>query len=118
MKINQLTKWNGEINRKDYLIWGLILLTIKYNLDRLTAWVFLKVWFFSDYFIQVDKLSVNELSKNDQIFYLVLLAQSSPFIWFGTVLCIKRLRNAKLRTWLVIFFFMPFVNFLLFIINI
>ncbi|MEO9484380.1 MAG: hypothetical protein ABJG47_13065 [Ekhidna sp.] len=35
MKLSQLLSWKGEINRKHYLIWGMILFAIKYNLDRL-----------------------------------------------------------------------------------
>lgn len=115
MKLNQLTKWQGEINRKDYLLWGLVLFGLKFNLDRLTAWTFYKVWFFSDYFVQADKLSMSELTNDDRMFYLALLAQSLPFIWFGTVLCVKRLRSANLQLWLVLLFFIPFLNFLLFI---
>lgn len=116
MSISQITKWNGEINRKDFLIWGLILFAIKYNLDRLIAFAFDRSWYITDYFIQADRLSVQDLGKDDRIFYLILLLQSLPFIWFGTVLCVKRLRSAKLPFWTVLFFFMPFVNFILFII--
>lgn len=115
MKLNQLTKWQGTTNRKDFLLWGLILFTVKYNLDRLIALAFDKVWFISDYFIQADKMSMGELTEDDRIFYLVLLVQSLPFIWFGTVLCIKRLRSANLQPWFVLLFFIPFLNFLLFI---
>ncbi len=115
MKLSQLIHWKGEINRKHYLIWGIILFAVKYNLDRLTAIAFDKDWYFINYIIQADQMGVSALSGEDKLFYLVLLAQSIPFIWFGTVLCVKRLRNAQLKTWLVIFFFIPFINFILFI---
>ncbi|HEY3402456.1 MAG TPA: DUF805 domain-containing protein [Ohtaekwangia sp.] len=116
MNIKQLTTWSGEINRRDYLIWGTILFAVKYNLDRLAGFAFNKRWYISDYFIQADQLAVQELNPDDQIFYLVLLLLSLPFIWFGTVLCVKRLRNAKLPAWAVLFFFIPFINLLLFLI--
>jgi uncharacterized membrane protein YhaH (DUF805 family) len=115
MQITQLTSWHGEINRRDYLLWGVLLFAIKYNLDRLIGDVLNRTWFITDYFIQADKLSVLELTKEDRNFYLLLLLCALPFIWFGTTLCVKRLRNAKLPTWLVIFFFLPFINFLLFL---
>lgn len=115
MQLSQLTRWRGEIKRRDYLIWGVILFAIKYNLDRLIAQALHRSWFISDYFIQADKLSVLELTDNDRTFYLLLVLCALPFIWFGTVLCVKRLRNAKLPSWLVIFFFIPFVNFFLFL---
>ncbi len=116
MTTSQLTSWKGEVNRRDYLIWGLILFAVKYNLDRITALLFNRTWYITEYFIQADQLAVQELNGDDQKFYFILLFQSLPFIWFGTVLCVKRLRNAKLPTWLVVFFFIPFVNLILFIV--
>jgi uncharacterized membrane protein YhaH (DUF805 family) len=115
MKFQQITSWQGEIGRKDYLLWGTILFAFKYNLDRLTAWLFGKGWFIVDYLVQVDNLAINELSDNDLYFYIVLILQLLPFIWFGTNLTVKRLRNAKIATWLVLFFFLPFINFILFL---
>src|SRR5579859_2308180 len=115
MNFNQLINWNGEINRRDYLLWGVLLFAIKYNLDRIIALALDRQWFITDYFIQADKLSVQQLSSSDRTFYLILLIQSLPFIWFGTTICVKRLRNANLPGWLVIFFFIPFINFILFL---
>ena len=115
MQLSQLYRWSGNINRKDYILWGLILFGLKYNLDRLTAWAFEKSWYFSDYFIQADRLGLQELESSDLIFYAAILAQSIPFIWMGTVLCVKRLRDANLSAGLVLFFFIPFINLLLFI---
>jgi uncharacterized membrane protein YhaH (DUF805 family) len=113
--LHQLTSWKGEIDRREYLIWGCILFGIKYNLDRAIALSFDRSWFITDYFIQADKLAIQELGAEEKTFFLILVLQSLPFIWFGTVLCIKRLRNAKLSSLLVMLFFIPFVNFILFI---
>jgi uncharacterized membrane protein YhaH (DUF805 family) len=115
IKLSQLKHWKGEITRRDFLIWGVILFAIKYNLDRWIAYLYGKSWYITDYFIQADHLAVQELSESDKIFYVVLAVQSLPFIWFGTVLCLKRLKNARLPAWLVLFFFIPFINFILFI---
>src|SRR5688572_21884884 len=102
LTLRQLTTWQGEIARREYLVWGLILFAVKYNLDRLIAIGFNRSWFITDYFIQPDKLAIQDLGAEERIFFLILLLQSLPFIWFGTVLCVKRLRSAKLRGWLVI----------------
>jgi uncharacterized membrane protein YhaH (DUF805 family) len=115
MNLSQLASWRGEVTRRDYLIWGIILFAIKFNLDRLIALASDRTWYITDYFIQADKVTVQDLSSDDKRFYLILLLQSLPFIWLGTALCVKRLRNAKLPTWTVVFFFMPFINFILFI---
>ena len=116
MKVSQLLTWKGEVTRKDYLIWGILLFAVKYNLDRFTALVSGRNWYLTDYFMLSDTISLQTLSDQDLIFYLILVMQSLPFIWFGTVLCVKRLRNARIPSWIVVFFFVPFVNFLLFII--
>ena len=69
MNISQLTSWKGEINRRDYLIWGMILFAVKYNLDRITALLLNRTWYITEYFIQADQLAVQELSGEDQKFY-------------------------------------------------
>jgi uncharacterized membrane protein YhaH (DUF805 family) len=114
--LKHLITWKGEMTRRPYLIWGSLLFALKYNLDRLVASLFDRRWYITDYFVQADRLTVEQLSESDLRFYLVLLLLSLPFIWFGTALCLKRLRNAKLPGWLVIFFFLPFINFILFLI--
>src|SRR5690606_31937830 len=96
MHINQLTQWDGEVNRRDYLLWGIILFAVKYNLDRVIGIFMGRNWFVWDYFLQADRLSVLELNDADRTFYLTLLFCSLPFIWVGTALCVKRLRNAGL----------------------
>lgn len=116
LTLRQLTSWKGDIARREYLIWGLILFAVKYNLDRWIALEFNKSWFITDYFIQADKLALQDIGAEERIFFLILLLQSLPFIWCGTVLCVKRLRSAKLPGWLVMLFFIPFINFILFIV--
>lgn len=115
MDTKQILSWKGSINRKDFLIWGAVLFAIKYNLDRLTAVASNRTWYITDYFLHADNLSIRELSSPDRTFYMILLLQSLPFVWFGTILCVKRLRSSGVPPWLVIFFFIPFVNLLLFV---
>lgn len=116
LSIRQLLTWNGTIDRQGYVVWGIVLLAIKYNLDRVTASVFGGgSWFITDYIFQGNVPAISDLSTKTETFYLILVLQSLPFIWFGTVLCVKRLREAALPSWLVIFFFIPFVNLILFI---
>ncbi len=113
MNLKQLINWNGTINRKHYFIWGLLLFAIKYNLDRLVALYHEKNWIIINYFLATE--NVSELGNSeDRLFYLQLLLLSIPFVYFGTVLTLKRLRDAGKSPWLVLFFFLPFLNFLLF----
>jgi hypothetical protein len=116
MNIKDILTSRGSIGRKTYLLWGMLLFALKYNLDRLIALDYGKEWYFTDYYVQADTLSTTTIYGEERSFYWSLLLTSLPFIWFGTVLCIKRLRNAELPPWLVIFFFIPFINLLLFFI--
>jgi len=117
MKLQDLFKWTGTIDRKNFLLVGLILFAVKYNLDRLIAKLeFNRYWIITDYFIQADKLSVTELNNEDFRFYVVLVLAALPFIYIGTLLCIKRLRDIDLPLILVILFFVPFINIIYFII--
>ncbi|MEM1136275.1 MAG: DUF805 domain-containing protein [Bacteroidota bacterium] len=108
--------WKGTLNRQKYLFWGILLFVIKYNLDRLVALSFGKNWFFIDYFVKPDYHAITGLNENEITFFSVLVLLSLPFIWIGTVFCIKRLRDTGLPSWLVLFFFIPMLNFLLFLV--
>lgn len=116
LRLRDIATWHGEIERGEFLAWGLILFAIKYNLDRVTAWYFGRDWFIVDYVIQADQSSVSGIEAIDRNFFLALLVLSLPFIWFGTVLCVKRLRSAGLPEWLVVVFFVPFLNLIVFIV--
>jgi uncharacterized membrane protein YhaH (DUF805 family) len=120
--------WKGRIGRARYLGTGLVLLALKHNLDRLLAAIFGYPWGIFNYWIfetpvRVEELSVQaapqritELTTTDAAFYVVLLLVAFPFIWTGTVLTLRRLRDADLPLWLVMLFFVPFLNLIFFMI--
>ncbi len=115
--LQTLLKPQGELNQRQFLVWGLVLFVVKYLIDRVVSLVFFgRYWMIWDYFIQPDQLLITELSPADIIFYGVLALISLPFIYVGTLFCIKRLRNAGLSAWWVLLFFIPGMNFLLFIV--
>ncbi|MCA1761846.1 MAG: DUF805 domain-containing protein [Flavobacteriales bacterium] len=113
MEINDITRVSGQIGRRDYIIWGIALFALKYNLDRLLAMASGRKWFVTEYWGQFDPASRSFQSYDIQ-FYVLLLLLSLPFIWFGTALTLKRLRSAALPGWLVVAFFLPFINILFF----
>ena len=92
--------WHGRIGRGRYLGTGLVLLALKHNINRLLASAFGYRWSIS----------------RDATFYAVLVAFALPFVWIGTVLTLRRLRDADWPLWLVILFFLPFFNLIFFII--
>ncbi|MEM7374800.1 MAG: DUF805 domain-containing protein [Bacteroidota bacterium] len=116
LKLKDLYQLSGRIGRAPYALWGSILFLIKYNLDRLISLSYGHSWFITDYFIQADRLGILSLPEEDKPYYLTLLLASVPFIWVGTILSVRRLRDAGIHTALVGLFFIPFLNAILFLI--
>ena len=106
---------NGRIGRARYLLTGLVLASIKHNLDRLIAARFHMTWNLTSYWVPVQQWrSPRSLSHDQRQFLFLLFVTALPFIWIGTVLTLKRLRDAQIPQWLSIFFFVPVLNLILF----
>jgi len=115
MKIADLGRWRGKLNRSTYFLTGLILVAIKHNVDRLIASIFGQKWTLWSYWFPVEKFStLRLLSGRDKEFLITLFLTATPFIWVGLVLTVKRLRDAELAPWLATLFFAPFVNVIFF----
>jgi uncharacterized membrane protein YhaH (DUF805 family) len=115
--ILEVLRFRGDINRGQFLIAGLVLFGVKYTLDRAISILFFgRPWFITEYFIRLRSFDVTGLSEQDTVFYATMAALSLPFIFVGTLLCVKRLRNAGLSPWFTTFFFIPMLNFFLFLI--
>lgn len=118
MKPSQLWNWHGTIGRRAYVLWGLVLFGIKWNLDRfvLPTWLGMPQVNLTDYL-------QGGLSQNDwltpeavQNHGWKLLLLSVPFLWAGIVLTVQRLRSAQLPLWLTILFVVPVLKWFLFIV--
>lgn len=114
LRIPNFWTWQGRIGRGQYLIIGIVLFAIKHNLDRLIAGVYGAPWGIFNYWVFPD--NVTALNPNSAKFYVTLLAAALPFIWLGVVLTVRRLRDADLPLWLVLLFFLPFINLLFFLV--
>ena len=106
----------GRIGRARYLGTGLALLGLKHNIDRLLAHEFGYPWGFLNYWVFSGRGDIMELTPRDTGFYIALLLVALPFIWAGITLTLRRLRDAELPLWLVILFFVPFLNVIFFIV--
>jgi uncharacterized membrane protein YhaH (DUF805 family) len=107
--------WQGRIGRGRYLAVGVILLAIKHNIDRIVAASFGYPWSIFNYWIFKTPSGIESITRQEARFYAELLFVALPFIWIGTVLTVRRLRDAALPLWFVIFFFLPFLNLLFFL---
>ncbi len=114
--IRQFISLNRELSRGAYAAIGVVLMAIKYNIDRLVAvMTFDEPWTPIRYLAPADDQSLMQLTSADQTFFGVMLAISLPFILVGIWLTVRRLRSIGLPEWLVAFFFVPVVNLLLFV---
>src|SRR5690349_16250825 len=116
MSGSSIFDWEGQAGRGRYLATGLILLAVKHNLDRLLAAMFGYPWSPLSYWVFVDHGSIQALKPEDAMFYIVLLVFAMPFIFVGTAMTLQRLRDAGLPLWLVMLFYIPFLNLIFFII--
>ncbi|HEV2803101.1 MAG TPA: hypothetical protein VGW12_21720 [Pyrinomonadaceae bacterium] len=115
-KFSDLWDWRGTVGRGKYLAIGLALFAVKHNIDRIiAASMFNRRWTVFNYWLFPEASSVEDTTVSYQKFYATLLLVALPFIWTGVVLTLRRLRSAGLPLWLVLVFFVPFVNLLFFI---
>jgi hypothetical protein len=112
--LSDLWTWRGTIDRGAFLVWGIILGALKYNLDRLLVWQWSgRRWSLLDY-SRAGEYLWPKLPSADVGQWATMLAISLPFMAAGVVLTVKRLRAAKLSPWLVLLFFVPIIKLLFF----
>jgi uncharacterized membrane protein YhaH (DUF805 family) len=117
MEIRQWFGLHGRVDRPTYAFLGIFGVLLKHNIDRLLAYKILHTsWGMLNYLSPLGILSGNSGLSHDQKEFLFVLAMTSvPFIWLGIAMTVRRLRDAGLRVRLVLLFFLPAVNVLLFI---
>jgi uncharacterized membrane protein YhaH (DUF805 family) len=106
--------WRGRVGRARYLVTGLVLLAVKHNIDRFLAALFGYPWGIFNYWVFEMPGGIAKLKPNDATFYALLLLIALPFIWIGTVMTLRRLRDADLPLPLVVLFFLPLINLIFF----
>jgi len=115
IKLSDLWRWDGTIDRGPFLFWGVLLFAVKFNADRLVSWfLFGRGWSIFDYQRAGEFLWRTLPSAGDGVYYSTLVALALPFLWAGVVLTLRRLRSAGLPLWLVILFFAPVIKLVFF----
>jgi uncharacterized membrane protein YhaH (DUF805 family) len=108
--------WQGRIGRARYLGSVLILLGVNHNLNRLLSalwgypWPYFFTWRVAPYRAEAPP------DPFDTMFYTIMLSVALPFIWAGVTLTLRRLRDVNLPLWVVLLFFVPFLNVIFFFI--
>jgi uncharacterized membrane protein YhaH (DUF805 family) len=112
-----LRLWFGltkPVDRRTYLVHGLLLSLVKYAGDALAVWLVAhRVWTPIDYFNPV--LSVRERSIGPAPGWLLVAMAiwAVPFLWIGVSMTMRRLVDAGWSPWWCLLFFAPFLNWLL-----
>jgi uncharacterized membrane protein YhaH (DUF805 family) len=116
MRIADLWRWQGTIDRKNYAVAGCTLFVLKFLLDKFVAFaIFGRQWFLWSYWQPLGPdARVNAIHPDSRAFAGTLLVLAVPFIWLGVTLTVQRLRDAGKPLWLVVLFFVPVINLLFF----
>ena len=114
--LDRLFSTRGTIDRVSYAVIGFVAFGIKFNLDRwLIAPRFGYHWTIFDYWWPTGApMRLTALGSHDVAFLLTLVAASLPFLWVGVATTVKRLRAMRMPEWIVVLFFVPAVNVVLF----
>ena len=113
MKISDLWRWRGEIDRVPFVLWSVLLVAAKILADRAIVDCWHGTRFTLRSYVQSDVLfgSGLNLPQNE---ILAISLVSLLFLWPGLGLTIRRLRAAGLHPALSICFFIPYVKLALF----
>ncbi len=113
----RILRGEGAINRRTFLLAGLTLALLKQLLDiGLAVLVFHRGFMLFNYWFPLGPLvAFRALAVTQLESLLLFVVQALPFVWIGVCLTLARLRDAALPAWLVLFFFVPFLNALFFV---
>ena len=112
IRFSDLWKWEGSVNRGTYAFVGVAGFAIKHNIDRIIATaVFGRRFTIFNYWIPpIDAVRISSLSDSEARFLTTMVLVSLPFVWIGLSMTVRRLRSANLPLWLLVLFFVPFLN--------
>jgi uncharacterized membrane protein YhaH (DUF805 family) len=103
----------GTVDRGTYTSAGVVLVCVKFVLDTAIATAFGHTWSYADYW-SPGSFAIGDLPDDEGWFFAALLALAVHFAMAGVALTVRRLRDAGLAVWLVVLFFVPFVNLVFF----
>jgi len=112
-RLRSLFSLHGRIGPRRYLALGAALMALKFALDAAVVHaLFVKPW--QPWFYLLPLRWSDTYPDELPWQHLVFAAISLPFVWIGVALTVRRLRDARVATWHVIWFVLPLVNLILF----
>ena len=102
----------GTIGRAPYAMIGFLCSALKIAIDNVVARrVFHREWGVASYWSPIgEAVGIYRLSLGQMAFLATMVAIALPFIWLGTALTLRRLRDTGLPPGLVALFFVPVLN--------
>jgi len=113
----RILRGEGVMDRQTFVTCGVALSVFKQGVDiLLSITAFQRKGLLFNYWFPLGRLvGFSALHGAEMKFLLTMVAVAVPFIWIGVCLTLARLRDAALPSWLVLFFFLPFLNMLFFV---
>jgi uncharacterized membrane protein YhaH (DUF805 family) len=117
MRFADLWRWDGRVGRGTYAIVGVVGFALKHVIDHFVASHFFRTTGFFNYWAPLGRAArILYLNEFEYRFLATMLLVAMPFLWIGLSMTVRRLRDAGQPVWLVILFFLPFLNLLFFIV--
>lgn len=116
IRLSDPWRWNGTIDRGPYALLGVVLVIVKYEIDRIVSLALtgksMPPW---SYWVPGDVFGSVARDVDSAERALVMLLIALPFLWSGVVLTLRRLRSVEQPQLLVLLFFVPALNVLFFL---
>ncbi len=104
-----------QVNRRDYLISGVLLAALKLLGDSAMLWLSTgRLWDAAYYLQPVRTLLTISLADAPPLLVPALAAWTLPFLWVGVSMSVRRAIDAGTSPWLGLLFFAPLVSYLFF----
>ena len=113
-RLKWLFRFSGTVSRSEYLFWGVVLFALKYAIDLSLARAFSESWLPWEYFVPRRGVPLLDTDPASRQLFGLMWAIAVPFFWAGVALTVRRLRATGHAHGLVVMFFLPVVNLLLF----
>jgi hypothetical protein len=109
-----LSALGRPVDRRTYFNVGISLMFLKYVVDATAIWWAAGIlWTPWDYLVPLFSLTGNKIAQFPAGLNVFLLCWALMFIWIGVTMSARRAIDAGMLPWIVVFFFIPFLNYIL-----
>ena len=115
--LSLLFGFSPRVDRRTYIVCGVVLMLVKYLLDATVAWTFAGAWWSPlRYLWPLWSVRMAQFQAAPSALFLCLGLMMLPFFWIGISMSVRRAADAGLAAFLGLGFAVPGVNFLVMIV--